>query len=243
MTWQGGGAYRWTINGATGPAGTNRDIIAITGNLALSATPSNRFLIQVVGLDPTNAVGAVAGFDNSVPYSWPVVTATAGFAGFDTNAVLLDTSSFTTKNGVIGSLRLVPSGNSLNLVYTPLLSFSTDTDGDGLSDAAESQWANLGFDWQVSQPTLVSNFLANASRASLYTPAQVQSLNVGTPLISRNATNGTFTLTIGVQKSTNLTQFAPFPMSAPQTTINGQGRLEFQFSVPDDAAFFRLESE
>ena len=31
-------------------------------------------------------------------------------------------------------------------------------------------------------------------------------------------------------------------MTAPQTTINGQGKLEFQFTVPDNAAFFRLET-
>jgi len=27
-----------------------------------------------------------------------------------------------------------------------------------------------------------------------------------------------------------------------QTTINGQGKLEFQFTSPDNAAFFRLEA-
>jgi len=30
--------------------------------------------------------------------------------------------------------------------------------------------------------------------------------------------------------------------TAQKTTINGEGRLEFQFSSPDNAAFFRLES-
>jgi len=32
-------------------------------------------------------------------------------------------------------------------------------------------------------------------------------------------------------------------MTAPQTTINGQGALEFQFSSTNNAAFFRLESK
>jgi len=31
-------------------------------------------------------------------------------------------------------------------------------------------------------------------------------------------------------------------MTAPQTTINAEGKLEFQFSAPDNAAFFRLEA-
>jgi hypothetical protein len=31
-------------------------------------------------------------------------------------------------------------------------------------------------------------------------------------------------------------------MTVPQTTINGAGKLEFQFTVPDNAAFFRVEA-
>jgi hypothetical protein len=27
------------------------------------------------------------------------------------------------------------------------------------------------------------------------------------------------------------------------TTINGEGKLEFQFTVPDNAAFFRLQAQ
>jgi len=34
-------------------------------------------------------------------------------------------------------------------------------------------------------------------------------------------------------------QFNPFPMTAPQTTINTEGKLELRFSAPDNAAFFR----
>jgi hypothetical protein len=45
-----------------------------------------------------------------------------------------------------------------------------------------------------------------------------------------------------VEKATDLLNFFPFPMTAPPTTINGEGKLEFQFSAPDNAAFFRLES-
>ncbi len=124
-----------------------------------------------------------------------------------------------------------------------VLLFTQDTDGDGLSDAAEFDWGALGLDWQVSQPSLVSTFFTIANSAGLYTTNQVQALNVGTPLLIRNPQTGQFTLTIAVQKSTDLISFAPFPMTAPQTTINGQGNLEFQFTVPDNAAFFRLQAQ
>ena len=50
--------------------------------------------------------------------------------------------------------------------------------------------------------------------------------------------------TIGVKKTASLgLPFTDFPLTLPQTTINAQGRLEFEFTVPDDAAFFRLETQ
>lgn len=125
------------------------------------------------------------------------------------------------------------------------LSTTTDTDSDGLTDWAEFQYAPLGFDWQTSQPALVAILNNGANAAGLYSPSQVQALNVGTPLIQKNAGTGAFKLTIGVLKSTNLTNFQPFPLSTAgaTTTINGSGNLEFNFTVPDNAAFFRLQSQ
>jgi len=122
------------------------------------------------------------------------------------------------------------------------LSFIEDTDGDGLNDASEFLLAALGFNFQQSQTSLVNLFFNNALGAGLFTQSQVQALTVGTPLISKDPATGLFKLTIGVQKSTDLIQFNPFPMTSSQTTINGQGKLEFQFSAPDNAAFFRLEA-
>ncbi len=126
------------------------------------------------------------------------------------------------------------------------LTFSTDGDGDGLNDASEFLMSSLGFDWQVSQPALVTAYNTNANGAGFYTAAQIQSLNVGTPLIQRNAGTGLFKLTVGVRKTTSLAlPYTDFPMNAAgtSTVINAQGKLEFQFSVPDNAEFFRLESQ
>jgi len=47
---------------------------------------------------------------------------------------------------------------------------------------------------------------------------------------------------IGIEKATLVTNFMAFPMTAPQTTINAAGKLEFQFTAPDNAAFYRLEA-
>lgn len=71
----------------------------------------------------------------------------------------------------------------------------------------------------------------------------MQALNVGTPLLQRDGL-GQFKLTIAVEKSATLLpgSFVPFPMSAPQSVINAQGHLDFSFTSPDNAAFFRVES-
>ena len=123
------------------------------------------------------------------------------------------------------------------------LSFTTDTDGDGMSDAAEFQLATLGFDWQTSQPALVTSYFASPNSNGLYTLSQVQSLNVGTPLLTKDAATGQFKLTIGVKKTTNLNQpFADFPLTSGATSINAQGKLEFLFTVPDSAAFVRVQA-
>jgi hypothetical protein len=125
------------------------------------------------------------------------------------------------------------------------LAFTNDSDSDGLNDASEFQMAALGFDWQVSQPALVSTYQASSNGAGYFTPAQVQAVNVGAPLLQKNPTTGAFTLTIGVTKSTDLSLFNPFSMTGPgtSTVINGAGKLEFQFTAPDNAAFFKVQAQ
>lgn len=118
-----------------------------------------------------------------------------------------------------------------------------DTDGDGLNDAAEYRWASLGFDWQVNQAGLVNTLFMHSNTAGLFTTSQIGALRPEATLLTADPLSGLFKLTIGVEQSTDLTRFTPFPMSQPQTTLNAQGKLEFQFSAPDSTrAFFRLVS-
>jgi hypothetical protein len=122
-------------------------------------------------------------------------------------------------------------------------STTLDADSDGMNDWGEVKLSALGFDWQTPNTALVSTYYENAAAAGLFTTTQVQDLNVGIPLMQRNHATGEFTLTIGVHKSTNLSTWTPLPMTGPQVLINGQGKLEFRFSSPDNAAFFRLKSQ
>ena len=145
------------------------------------------------------------------------------------------------------TLRIVSSDADENPFEIPLtgqaLSVDHDTDGDGLNDVAELRMAALGFDWQSPDPALVQTFQATAHGAGYFGPEQVQSLRILPPQISKNPASGMVKLTLFLEKASTPSLYEPFPMTAPQTSINSQGELEFLFSVPDDAAFFRLETE
>lgn len=122
-------------------------------------------------------------------------------------------------------------------------STTLDADNDGMNDWGEYKLGAFGFDWQVSNAALVSSLYSNAAAAGLHTTSQVQDLNMGKPLLQRNPGTGRFMIRFGLQKSTDLGSWNPLPMNSTDALINGQGELEFNFSVPDNAAFFRLRAE
>jgi hypothetical protein len=136
-------------------------------------------------------------------------------------------------------------GNSTLSLTGRGLSFAEDVDGDGLNDAAEWQLQSLGFNFLSAQSALVQTLFANAEGAGLFTPAQVQALHVGTPLIQRAPDTGIFTLTLELQKSATLApaSFSLFPFTNPETTITPEGRIEFEFTSPEDAAFYRIHAD
>ena len=228
------------------PNGTGRDL-----GYSLDGAAGNtlEFLLLNTGATPLTISSITIDGANAANFSIVSVPATTLAQGASTSVMI----SFASPTSGAKTARLRIVSNSANPAYAtydvPLtgraLSSNDDTDGDGMNDVAEYRLAALGFDWQVAQPALVSTFYNNAPSAGLYTAAQVQDLNVGVPLIQRDSA-GVFTLTIGVQRSADLATapFADFPLNTPGTTtsINAAGKLEFQFTVPNGAAFFRLHA-
>ncbi len=76
----------------------------------------------------------------------------------------------------------------------------------------------------------------------LYRPTDLQALAPGAPVITHDPVTKKFKLTLHVEKSTDLSQFSPLPFSVDTTSINPSGELEFEFTVDEPAAFFRLQA-
>jgi autotransporter-associated beta strand protein len=102
-TWEPGASYLWEINEADfGLAGDSIgwDLADIDGTLTINATSLNKFLINVVSLDPfTFDPGDVGDFDNTVDYSFLIATTTGGITGFDPAKFEIDSASFSNALG------------------------------------------------------------------------------------------------------------------------------------------------
>jgi hypothetical protein len=122
LTWAGGGTYQWEINDAIGSVGTNSDLVVVSGalgTLGISATALNPFVIDITGLNPLNAAGAVTNFNSTSSYVWTILTTSQGITGFDVAAFVLNTANFTNFNAIgTGFFSLVQNGNNLDLTFT-----------------------------------------------------------------------------------------------------------------------------
>ena len=215
------------------------------GNCIVGAPKTLAFTVRNAG------PGALTGI--AITFTGPAATDFSLVAAMASQIAAGDSATFDlrfapatggTKSAVMHLASNDPDHNPFDIQLTGF-AFSTadDTDMDGMNDAAEYQLAALGFDWQVPQPSLVATYFANANLNHLYTQDQVQALHVSAPLLAKDPLSGLFKLTIGVKKSADLLHFNPLPMTAPQATLNADGELEFLFSSPDNAAFFRLEAD
>ncbi|QJE94649.1 hypothetical protein [Luteolibacter luteus] len=124
------------------------------------------------------------------------------------------------------------------------LTYTTDTDGDGLDDATEFTMAPLGFDWQTHQGALATAYLASLNGPGFYDAAQIQALHPGTSLLAKDPVSNRFKLTAQWEKSTDLAEFLAFPAPADSSvSISPSGGVEFEFASPESAGFFRINQD
>ncbi|HEV8606983.1 MAG TPA: autotransporter-associated beta strand repeat-containing protein [Tepidisphaeraceae bacterium] len=158
VSWGPGGGYLFEINNAAGTQGVNWDLWNITGDLSITAgaTTNSRFTVSIASLDPGNAPGNAANFNNTQNYSWLIASTTTGITGFATNKFTLDSSTFTNPIGA-GSFALNQIGNNLFLNFNagalPPPQWNVDTDG---SWSTAANWTPTIV---PNDPSVFANFL------------------------------------------------------------------------------------
>jgi autotransporter-associated beta strand protein len=115
QTWNNGGNYEWEIASATGTAGTDWDLINITGTLDVAADNVTKFTIKII------SSAAVTNWLPNVYREWVIATTTGGVTNFAADKFILDVTGFTDDGNTVGSpgFGLYVSGNNLKLTYVP----------------------------------------------------------------------------------------------------------------------------
>ena len=123
-TFAGAGTFSFEINNSVGTAGSQWDLLSISGALNITATPANPFVVNLTSLTLSNAAGLLDGFNSANPYSWKFVQTTGGITGFSAGAFQYNAGSFENNlNG--GSFFVSKISNDLFLNFTPVPEPST----------------------------------------------------------------------------------------------------------------------
>lgn len=231
-----------------------------------SSTPLfNGSMIPIGGVAPGGSRSRVITLENRGGTVMNVQASVVHGIGFTVGA--LGTESIPPSGSTTFTITFTPAGSApgpqsavmritgnvddfLTMPTGSVYSATVDTDGDGLNDVTEAKLRDLGFDPEVAQASLVATLFGNLQEAQpnlnavgYYTLPQVPALNLTPPLLHRDPQTGEYRLTIRLEKSTTLTDFQPFPLSAPGAVLNAAGELDVKFTDPGEAGFFRLLAE
>lgn len=223
-----------------------------TGSTPLGAAPAGfspapmTFTLTNPGTGPlTNLAVSKSGPDAAEFTVGALSATTIAPGGSATFTATFTPSSAGTKSAALHIASNVEgTANPFDIVLTAqTLTTAQDTDGDGLNDAAEFRLAALGFDWQTAQPALVLVYQNGAAGAGLFRPAQVQPVDLCTPLLTRQPGTNLLTLKLGLE---SVTEAPPsrvqIPLLAPNTTIE-DGKYRVYFPLPGGATVLRLPAQ
>ncbi len=118
-TWNGGSTVQieFSTNGSTGAAGTEWDLLSITGTLDLTAASSGTpITLDLVTMLNTAASGLLTSWDANVNSTWSgFATTTEGITGFASDKFVFTTTGFA--NELNGNFNVSQNGNNLDLNY------------------------------------------------------------------------------------------------------------------------------
>ena len=124
-TFTGGATFAFDVNATSGTAGTNWDLLSVTGTLTIASTSPAPFTINLTSLNSSNGAGLLQNFNFTQAYSWQFVSASGGIVGFTSPSVFTTTTSQFQNNLGGGSFGVTQVGNSLVLNFTPVPEPST----------------------------------------------------------------------------------------------------------------------
>jgi hypothetical protein len=122
------------------------------------------------------------------------------------------------------------------------MSNTIDGDNDGMNDWAEYALWKFGFDWQVPQQALVSEYYALAPEAGLVTLDGLASLNAGASLLNVNPATQRAAFTIRLKQSADLVApFSPIIADPARISVDAQGRIVYEVDAPIGKQFYLME--
>jgi fibronectin-binding autotransporter adhesin len=118
--WNGGSTVilEFSTDGSTGSAGSEWDLLSITGSLDLTgASSTNQIGLNLVSMADALNSGLLASWDPDSNALWSgFVTTTGGITGFAANLFDIDTTGF--QNSLNGTFSVAQNGSNLDLIYT-----------------------------------------------------------------------------------------------------------------------------
>jgi fibronectin-binding autotransporter adhesin len=118
-TWNGGSTVQveFSTDGSTGAAGTQWDLLSITGTLDLTgASSSSPITLDLVSMLNATDPGLLAIWNKDANATWAgFVTTTGGITGFAADKFAFDTTQFL--NTLNGTFSVSQNGNNLDLNY------------------------------------------------------------------------------------------------------------------------------
>ncbi len=138
-----GGAYVWSINNATGTAGSDPgwSKLNISGQLQINSSTASPFTIDVTSLTLGDVAGNAANFNPGANGSWVIATASGGISGFTgPGQFSINTAAFSNDPASSAQWSVGVVGNNLVLSFT-----STPVITTTLVDQTNNAWHYCGF--------------------------------------------------------------------------------------------------
>ena len=196
--WEADGDYNWQLVNAAGSAGSDWDLLNVTGVLDITATSGTPFNVNLWTLSSTgpDVDGSATNFSSNSQYSWTLASAAGGVTNFAADKFQVNTASTNGTAGFAnsfgsGQFSIANAGNDLNLDFSPAVVFNV---GTGTSETQVQQGAVANMTTAVSvTKTGAGTVVMNGTNSY----AAATAVDAGTLEVTGSLTNSALTVNSG----------------------------------------------